>query len=163
MVKHTSTTLISKKHAVVKIIIDTNIIFSALLNTNGTIGDLLFNADGIFEFYSCSYMRHEIKKHWEKLKRISKLSEEELNESRFKVFSKIKFINEELIPEKTWLAAEELVKDIDMDDADFIALTKHLKSYLWTGDKELYNGLKRKSFKRVYNTAELIALRNARR
>ena len=66
-----------------KIIVDTNIIFSGLLNTNGTIGDLLFNSDGIFEFYSCAYMQHEIDKHWEKLKRISKLSEIQLKESRF--------------------------------------------------------------------------------
>lgn len=106
-----------------KIIIDTNIIFSGLLNTNGTIGDLLFNSDGVFEFYSCSYMRHEIEKHWEKLKRISKLSDGDLAESRFKIFAKINFINEELIPEKTWIAAEEIARDIDIDDSDFIALT----------------------------------------
>ena len=62
----------------VKIIIDTNVIFSGLLNTDGTIGDLLFNSDGVFEFYSCSYMRHEIEKHWEKLKSISKLSDSDL-------------------------------------------------------------------------------------
>jgi predicted nucleic acid-binding protein len=146
----------------VKIIVDTNITFSALLNTNGTIGDLIFNSDGIFEFYSCSHMRHEIEKHWEKLKRISKLSDSELKKSQFKIFARINFINEELIPDKTWLAAEKLVADIDIDDSDFVALTKHLKGYLWTGDKELYNGLKRKNFKRVYNTAELIALRSAR-
>jgi len=146
----------------VKIIVDTNIIFSGLLNTKGTIGDLLFNSEDVFEFYSCSYMRHEIEKHWEKLKRISKLSDSELEESRFTIFSKIKFINEELIPEKTWLAAEEISADIDIDDSDFIALTKHLKGYLWTGDKDLYNGLKLKNFKRIYNTAELIAFRTAR-
>jgi predicted nucleic acid-binding protein len=146
----------------VKIIVDTNIIFSGLLNTNGTIGDLLFNSDGIFEFYSCSHMRYEIEAHWEKLKRISKLLESELEESRFKIFVRINFINEELIPEKTWLAAEEITQDIDMDDSDFVALTKHLKGYLWTGDKELYNGLKKKNFKRIYNTAKLIAIRKAR-
>lgn len=145
-----------------KIIVDTNIIFSGLLNTSGTIGDLLFSSDDVFEFYSCSYMRHEIEKHWEKLKRISKLSDTELEESRFKIFSKINFINEELIPEKTWLAAEEITEDIDIDDSDFIALTKHLKGYLWTGDKELYNGLKRKKFKRIYNTNELIVLRTSK-
>lgn len=151
-----------KKYSVTKIIVDTNIIFSGLLNTNSTIGDLLLNSDSVFEFYSCTYMRHEIEKHWEKLKRISKFSESELQESRFKVFTKINFINEELIPEKTWIAAEEIVGDIDLDDSDFIALTKHLKGYLWTGDKELYNGLKRKNVKRVYNTSELITLRNSR-
>lgn len=145
-----------------KIIADTNIIFSVLLNSNGTIGDLLFNSDDVFEFYSCSYMRHEIEKHWEKLKRISKLTDRELEESRFRIFSKINFINEELIPEKTWFAAEKLVEGIDIDDADFVALTKHLKGFLWTGDKELYNGLKGKKFKRIYNTAELITLRKAR-
>lgn len=145
-----------------KLIIDTNIIFSGLLNSTGTIGDLLFNSEGVFEFYSCSYMRHEIEKHWEKLKRISKLTDKELEESKVRMFLKINFINEELIPEKTWLAAEELVEDIDVDDADFVALTKHLKGFLWTGDKELYSGLKQKNFKRVYNTNELIALRNAR-
>lgn len=107
-------------------------------------------------------MRHEIEKHWEKLKRISKLSDSELEESRYKIFTKIKFINEELIPERTWLAAEKIVDKVDIDDSDFIALTKHLKGYLWTGDKELYRGLKRKNFKRIYNTTELIALRTVR-
>ncbi len=143
-----------------KIVIDTNIIFSGLLNSNGAIGDLIFNSDGFFEFYSCSYMRYEIEKHWEKLKRISKLSEEELNESKYRIFSRVNFINEELIPEKTWISSEQLVFEIDQDDIDFIALTKYLKGYLWTGDKELYKGLKEKKFKRVFNTSELITIRN---
>ena len=107
-------------------------------------------------------MRNEIEKHWSKLKRISKLSDTELDESRFRIFSKINFINEELIPAKTWIAAAEIVEHIDIDDSDFIALTKHLKGFLWTGDKELYNGLKKKNFKRIYNTAELLALRTAK-
>jgi len=146
----------------VKIIIDTNIIFSGLINSNGTIGDLILNSHNILEFYSCNYMRYEIEKHWEKLKRISKLSDSELDESRFNIFSRVNFIKEDLIPEKIWLSAEKLVSDIDIDDSDFIALTKYLKGYLWTGDKELYNGLKLKNFKRVYNSAELLSLRNHR-
>ena len=107
-------------------------------------------------------MRQEIDRHWAKLKRLSKLSESELQESRFKIYARVNFINEDLIPEKTWLAAEAIVKDIDIDDADFIALTRHLKDYLWTGDKELYDGLKRKNFKRVYNTTELLSLRTTK-
>ena len=145
-----------------KIIIDTNIIFSGLINSNGTLGDLILNSHNILEFYSCNYMRYEIEKHWEKLKRISKLSDSELDESRFNIFSRVNFIKEDLIPEKIWLSAEKLVSDIDIDDSDFIALTKYLKGYLWTGDKELYNGLKLKNFKRVYNSAELLSLRNHR-
>jgi len=143
----------------VKIVVDTNIIFSALLNSTGTIGDLIFNSDRDFEFYSCSYMKHEIDKHWGKLKSISKLSENQLLAARFELFKKINFINEELIPEKLWLSAEHLVKNIDIDDLDFIALTNFIKEYLWIDDKPLYNGLKDKDFKKVLNTKELEGLR----
>ena len=71
-----------------KIVVDTNIIFSALLNSNGNIGDLLFNSDKDFEFYSCGYMRYEIQKHWERLKKISKLTQENLEISYTLVISK---------------------------------------------------------------------------
>ena len=47
-----------------KIIVDTNIIFSCLLHSQGTIGDLIFNSEDIFAFYSNQYMRFEIRKHW---------------------------------------------------------------------------------------------------
>jgi predicted nucleic acid-binding protein len=143
----------------VKVIVDTNIIFSALLNTNGTIGDLIFDSEDIFEFYSCSYMRFEIEKHWDKLKRISKLTDKELKESLFLLFTKIHFINEEQISEKIWLHCEKLMMDIDIDDTDFVALTEYLKGYLWTGDKELYNGLKNKKNKNVVNTQDLLLIR----
>ncbi len=146
-----------------KIVVDTNIIFSALLNSNSTIGDLLFNSKKHFEFYSCSYMRMEIQKHWERLKKISNLSDEELQVSYAQILLKLKFINEEIIPVEIWLASELITKEIDIDDTDFVALTKFLKATLWTGDKVLYNGLKRLEFKKILNTNELLALRTTKR
>lgn len=145
-----------------KIVVDTNIIFSMLLNSNSNIGDLLFNSGDTFEFYSCSYMRYEIQKHWERMKKISKLSEEQLQTSYTQVLSKLKFINEEIIPVETWLASEQLTKGIDIDDTDFVALTKFLKATLWTGDKVLYRGLKEHNFKKLLNTTELLALRTTK-
>ena len=138
-----------------KVVLDTNIIFSSLINSNGTIGAILFNSNDIFEFYSCSYMRYEIDKQWEKLKKISKLSEQELLISKQLLFSKIKFINESLIPEKIWLQAEKLTKDIDEDDIDFIALSLFLKAKLWTGDKVLQKGLNLLGYKQLLNTEEI--------
>jgi predicted nucleic acid-binding protein len=145
-----------------KIVVDTNIVFSALLNSKSTIGDLLFNSDKNFEFYSCNYMRFEIKKHWERLKKISKLSEEQLQVSYTQVLTKIKFVNEEIIPVETWLASEEITKGIDIDDTDFVALTKFLKATLWTGDKVLYKSLKKIGFKKILNTTEILALRTTK-
>jgi predicted nucleic acid-binding protein len=143
-----------------KIIVDTNIIFSCLLNSQGTIGDLIFNSDNIFQFYSNQYMRFEIRKHWNKLKNISKLTDLEIETAYEKMLIKFTFINEELIPQNDWEKAEVLVEDIDLDDSDFVALTKYLKGSLWTGDKPLYEGLKAKRFRTVYNTQGMIKLRN---
>jgi len=143
-----------------KIIVDTNIIFSCLLNSQGTIGDLIFNSDNIFEFYSNWYMRFEIRKHWNKLKNISKLPDDEIEIAYEKMLTKLTFINEELIPQNDWEKAEILVEDIDLDDLDFVALTRYLKGSLWTGDKPLYDGLKAKRFRTVYNTQDMIKLRN---
>ena len=78
------------------------------------------------------------------------------------VLLKLKFINEEIIPQETWLVSEKITKDIDIDDSDFVALTKFLKATLWTGDKTLYNGLKKKGFKKLLNTSELLALRTVK-
>lgn len=142
-----------------KIIVDTNIIFSAILNSNNTIGDLFFNSQKAFEFYSGSYLRYEIQKHWERLKAISKLNDQQLQISYTQILSKIKFINEEIIPENIWLQAEKLTKQIDVDDTDFVALTIFLKATLWSGDKQLYKGLKAVGFKKILNTQELLLLR----
>ncbi|PZX47462.1 PIN domain-containing protein [Algoriphagus chordae] len=142
-----------------KVVIDTNIIFSVLLNSEGTIGDLIFNSQEKFEFYSCAYMRNEIRDHWEKLKKISTLSESQLQISYALVLSKLKFINEEIIPVEIWLNSEKITQKIDPDDIAFVALTKFLDASLWTGDKVLYKGLKGQDFNKLVNTTELLAMR----
>jgi predicted nucleic acid-binding protein len=103
-------------------------------------------------------MRYEIQKHWEKLKKISKLSDQQLADAQFRLFSRLKFIDEDLIPRTIWEKSLKLTQDIDVDDIDFVALTIYLKGSLWTGDKSLYNGLKSKQFKKVLNTFDLQCL-----
>lgn len=107
-----------------KIIVDTNIIFSCMVNSQGTIGDVIFNSENIFEFYSNQYMRFEIRKHWNKLLKVSKVTDNELQNAYDTMLTKLTFINEELIPKNDWQKAETLVADIDLDDTDFVALTR---------------------------------------
>lgn len=103
-------------------------------------------------------MRAEIRKHWEKLKKISKLSDQQLDEAYFALLNKITFINEEIIPQEVWEDAEAITAKIDIDDTDFVALAKYLKGKLWTGDKALHDGLKAKAFKNVLSTQEILKL-----
>ena len=70
----------------------------------------------------------------------------------------IKFVNEIIIPENIIVESEKLVEDIDFDDILFVALTKHIKGKLWSGDNKLIKGLKLKGFTQVITTQEILKL-----
>ena len=130
----------------IKIVVDTNIVFSAILNTNSKIGDLLLNSANEFEFYSVNYLRTEIERHKSKLVEISGLPKSTITEIQHQVFHSINFISEELIPFEIWHKAAHIVRDVDMDDIAFIALSEYLNAILWTGDKALLKGITAKGY-----------------
>ena len=141
------------------IVIDSNIVFSAILNTDSLIGDLILNSHGIFTFRSCSFLTYEIQSHWKKIQNISKLSDEELQESRRLIYKNIEFIDERQIPKNCRMLGFELTKDVDTKDFVFVSLNEYIKSILWTGDKKLIQGLKKKGYQELINTKELVNLR----
>lgn len=141
-----------------KIVVDTNIVFSAILNSTSKIGKILINSKDYFQFYTCDFLRTELLKHRNKLIDLTKLSPQELEELEFLVTKNITFINEGLLPEKTIIATENLLADIDLNDTPFVALTKHLKAKLWTGDKKLSLGLQMKKYKDIITTSQLSEL-----
>ena len=141
-----------------KIIVDTNIVFSAILNSNSRIGKILLNSKEHFQFFTCNYLRTEIQRHRNKLLKLTKLSEDQLSELEDLITQHITFIDERLIPQDLLIKTEIQLKAIDPDDTVFVALTKHLEGKLWTGDLQLYNGLKAKRFKNIIRTSELSLL-----
>lgn len=138
-----------------RIIVDTNIVFSAILNSSGRIGKILLNSKQHFQFYSCDYLRVEIQKHRGKLLKLTKLSEGKLLELENLIIHNITFINEGLLPQELLIATEILLKSIDPNDTPFVALATHLEGKLWTGDLQLYNGLKSNHFKDIILTIDL--------
>ena len=141
-----------------KIIVDTNIVFSAILNSNSRIGKILLNSKEHFQFFTCNYLRTEIQRHRNKLLKLTKLTEDQLSELENLLTQHITFIDERLIPQDLLIKTEIQLKAIDPDDTVFVALAKHLKGKLWTGDLQLYNGLKAKRFKDIILTSELSLL-----
>ncbi len=138
-----------------KFVVDTNIVFSGILNSSGTIGKILIHSNDHIQFYSCDFLRIELFKHRNKLLKLTKLSASQLQEIEFLITSNIVFINEALLPQKLLISTEKLLIDIDVNDTPFVALTKHLKAKLWSGDKELLLGLQSKSFNDVITTSQL--------
>lgn len=143
-----------------KIIVDTNIVFSAILNSSSRIGKILLHSKEHFHFFTCNYLRTEIQRHRKKLLKLSHLSEEALTELESLVTKNITFIDERLLPQVLLLKTEKLLKSIDPNDTPFVALTKHLRGKLWTGDMQLHKGLKAKRFKDIITTTELSLLLN---
>ena len=141
-----------------KIVVDTNIVFSAMLNSKSRIAQILINSKTPFQFYSCGFLKTEIIRHQKKLQKFTKLTDDELGELQQLIAQNITFIHEALLPEKVIIASEKLLKEIDINDTLFVALTKNLNARLWTGDKELIKGLKLKKFKSLITTSELLEL-----
>ena len=139
-----------------RVVVDTNIVFSAILNTNSKISKIILQPKSKLNLYSSNQLKYELAAHRTKLKKISNYSEIELQRATLLIFSKIRFINAELIPVTLFTEAEKLTLNVDIDDIEFVALTEHIRGKLWTGDKELAKGLISRKWNKLISTEELI-------
>src|SRR3972149_4466001 len=105
-----------------KFVIDTNTVFSALLNPNSKIGQIILNGSKYFTFISIEQLKHEIEKHKDKILKISGLSNYEFLRLYRLINSKIKFVHQILISDENYEKADKLTFDIDPDDLLFVAL-----------------------------------------
>lgn len=142
-----------------KIIVDSNIVFSAILNKQSVIGDVLLNSQEHFEFYTCEYLREEIANHKNKIIDITGYDDLTYHEIEFLIYNQLTFFSEVLIPFEFWKTAANYVRDVDMDDIAFVALSLFLDIKLWTSDKVLRKALIKKGFKNCLSTQELLKLR----
>lgn len=134
-----------------KVVIDSNVLFSALIK-NSITRRIIFEYNGFFLFPS--YIFEELQKHKQELLTKSGMNPEDFNKLLALLLKKVK-----IIPDKILLPyrekALEIVKDIDKDDAVFIACAlAYPSSIIWSDDKQL----KKQSKIKVVNTAEFIDL-----
>jgi predicted nucleic acid-binding protein len=141
-----------------RIVIDTNIAFSAILNTDSLIARIILQPKSKLHFYSTDLLLLEIAEHKNKLKQMSGYSGIELDEIIDLITTKIRFINAKLIPSKILLETQDFLKFIDIDDTEFVALTIHIKGRLWSGDKTLQKGLFQKGWTKFITTTDLYHL-----
>ncbi len=131
-------------------VIDANVLMSILISGKAIYRQLLKQ----YSFFSSDFAFIEIEKYQELIKEKSKLDSDSFQEFSYFVFSNVNFMPSYIINENAKQKAVELVKDIDIKDVSYIALSLQLNLILLTRDIPLYQGLQKKSYRNVqlFNT-----------
>ena len=134
-----------------KIVIDSNILFSALIKDSITRRIIL---DYENQFLFPSYIFEEMEIHKTELLTKSKMKEKDFEELLNLLLRKVIIIPNEVLSHYK-KEAYQIIKDIDPDDAIFIACAlAFTDSVLWSDDKKL----KQQSKVRIINTNEIYSL-----
>lgn len=132
-----------------ELIIDANILMSALVATSGKTYDLIFSER--IKLFSPEFLLEEFENHKKEILEKSKLSDADFKLFLSLISAEIEFVSrtefEKYIPN-----ASEFTPD--SDDTEYFALAMKLKCALWSNDKALKNQDKIK----VYNTKELLEI-----
>ena len=127
-----------------KVITDTNKLFSAALSKNGKVAQTLFSDE--YEFIVPHFTMVELFKYKDKLILLTKKPEVEVLEILYHILLQVNFYNEKSLSLSSRQTAYNLCKDIDPKDSVFVALSLELDMPIWTGDKKLKKGLIAKGF-----------------
>ena len=83
-----------------RIVIDTNIVFSSILNSNSKLARILLLPKSRFNFYSTEQLLAEIEQHKHKIKALTDFSDVELERIIKMITNKIRFITSGLFQKR---------------------------------------------------------------
>lgn len=135
-----------------KIVADSNIIFSALISGKSMYLDVF----RINEIYMPDIVFYELNKYESRLIKKTKLKQEKFRMFVQMLFEEITIIPKFAISEENWKAAFNICRDIDEKDTPFVALSLEFKVPLWTNDKKLLESLEQKGSVDVVTTDVLL-------
>jgi predicted nucleic acid-binding protein len=142
------------------IVVDANILFSALITPNGKLAKLLCYPASTHKLISCHLLLAELLNHQQKIIRSAKRPANEVTEDMAFLLRQIAIYDETFIQQRYWEQAEKLTNGVDYFDTPYVALALQKGAMLWTGDKKLSIHLKSMGFANVTNTTELYELLN---
>lgn len=131
------------------ILVDSNIIFSALIKDSLT-RKIILESDSLFLFPE--YAFNELENHMDYILLKTGMNKNDLSRLLRMILKKVRVIPDEIIA-PYGNEAVEIIRDIDINDAVFIATALAYPGYIiWSNDKHL----KKQSRIKVINTAEMM-------
>lgn len=134
-----------------RIVVDANILFSALLRPQSPFTRRIIQREQTF--FVCESAIVSLFKHKERIVSLSQLPEEDVVRQFYILLRHVTVSKEGLIEQAVRKEAVRLCRDVDLDDTPHVALTISLDGLLWTGDKALKRGLRKQGFDRFYEPA----------
>ena len=131
------------------VVVDANRIFSELIAANHLLRRT-FTAEPDTEFVCPKYVVVELFKHKERIVAATGLNETTLLALLHTLIERIRFFDQDAISIGSWAEAWRLCRDVDENDVAYVALALELDGDLWTSDRELEAGLRRKGFTRFF-------------
>lgn len=131
------------------IVVDTNILFSALLRKPSRFSEVILQSE--HRFYVCESVLIEMFRHKERILRLSHLEEDELVQLYQILLRRLHVYKEDLIAPEHWRRAHKLCRSIDETDTPHVALALELNASLWTGDKALRDRLPEQGFDNFFS------------
>lgn len=130
------------------VIVDTNIVISALISGNEDVLQKLSSPE--FNFYSTHVLVVELFDHSPRIQEKSSLTSERLRDLLRIVLNRVTLVDDAVISIGSWVEAMRLCSDVDMDDLPFVALALEFRAPLWTRDARLKTHLIKKGFSNFF-------------
>ncbi len=129
----------------VDFVIDTNVIMGMLISGKAHYRTILT----FVRFYLPEFSMTELDEYKHVIFEKSKFTKIELKEFIYFVFSSVSVIPGFVLSKESIKLANNLCENIDIKDISFLALSIDMDLPLLTRDEQLYNGLKRKGYKKI--------------
>jgi predicted nucleic acid-binding protein len=133
-----------------RFVVDTNIIFSAIIKDSTTRRILLHP---MFEFYIPEFVFIEMEKHSDEIIEKSGLTKEEYHLMVDTIISRITVVPksdfEDYLPK-----SEQIMEKIDEDDTSFLAVAMYLGTDIWSDDEDF----QKQSAVNVWKTKDMVKL-----
>lgn len=134
-----------------RVVVDSNIIFSALISGKEVYLDIFKQND----VYIPDIVFSELNRYELRLIQKTKLMHTKFNNFIRMLFEEVIVIPKFAISEENWQKAYIICKDIDEKDTPFVALSLELQIPLWTNDRKLLTGVKGKGFDNIVTSEQL--------
>ena len=137
------------------LVIDANIVISAVINSASHEFYILTSGYRSIEFISSAFIIEELTRKANKIAVFTKNPVVDIRKQLQLLSSSFLLVNENEISKIALSRAETLIQGLDYKDYLYLAVAIYYDALLWTGDLKLIKGLRRKGYMNTVTTKEL--------